>query len=70
MTERPSRQEEISLIAYGIWEQEGRPQGKASEHWLLAEKIWEERHEALSTPPVTPRTFLGRRATPRATRVG
>ena len=69
MTERPSRHEEISLIAYGIWEQEGRPKGKEAEHWLLAEKIWEERQKALAATTARPRTVLGRRATPRTSRV-
>jgi hypothetical protein len=32
---------EIRLIAFRIWEQEGRPNGHAVEHWLRAEKIWE-----------------------------
>ena len=29
--------QEISLCAYCIWEQEGRPQGRALDHWLQAE---------------------------------
>lgn len=27
----------IALCALGIWEAEGRPEGRAHEHWLLAE---------------------------------
>ena len=30
-------QEEISICAYLIWEQEGRPQGRDIEHWYQAE---------------------------------
>ncbi len=28
---------EIAMCAYGIWEQEGRPAGRALDHWLQAE---------------------------------
>src|SRR5579871_1954105 len=34
---RPPTQEEIAACAHRIWESEGRPQGKAMEHWLQAE---------------------------------
>lgn len=30
--------EQIARRAYSIWEQQGRPAGKESEHWLLAEQ--------------------------------
>lgn len=36
------REEEIRLIAYQIWEEEGRPHGRDLEHWRKAEAIWEE----------------------------
>lgn len=29
--------EEIAATAYGIWEQEGRPEGRDLQHWLQAE---------------------------------
>jgi len=29
--------EEIALCAYYIWEAEGRPEGRAIDHWLQAE---------------------------------
>lgn len=29
--------DEIALCAMSIWEEEGRPQGRELEHWLLAE---------------------------------
>ena len=38
------REEEIRLIAYRIWEEEGRPHGHDLEHWRNAEAIWEEQH--------------------------
>jgi hypothetical protein len=38
-----SKEDEIKVIAYSIWEQEGCPNGKDCEHWLRAEAIWEER---------------------------
>jgi hypothetical protein len=58
------REEEIRLIAYSLWEQEGRPDGKDVEHYFRAIKILEEReaggsaftHETpsvLITPPPT-----------------
>jgi hypothetical protein len=34
---RPSA-EEIAACAYLIWEQEGRPEGRAVEHWIQAEE--------------------------------
>jgi hypothetical protein len=33
---QPTR-EEIADFAYLIWEREGRPEGRAREHWLQAE---------------------------------
>ena len=35
------REDEIRMIAFHIWEDENRPDGRAMEHWLKAEKIWE-----------------------------
>lgn len=50
------REEEIGLIAYRIWEEEGRPHGRDWEHWRKAEAIWEEQHrqELRATRPETP----------------
>jgi hypothetical protein len=39
------REEEIRLIAYSLWVREGFPHGRAVEHWLKAEAIWEKDHE-------------------------
>jgi hypothetical protein len=35
------RDNDIRLIAYHIWEEEGCPDGKDCEHWTRAEMIWE-----------------------------
>jgi hypothetical protein len=34
---QPPTREEIAACAYQIYEMDGRPQGKATEHWLQAE---------------------------------
>ena len=39
-----AKQDEIRVIAYNIWGQEGCPNGKDCEHWLAAEVIWEQRN--------------------------
>ena len=40
-----SGHEEIAARAYQIWEAEGRPEGKAEQHWARAEQeiCWEDR---------------------------
>ena len=50
------REEEIRLIAYRIWEEEGRPHGRDLEYWQKAEEIWEEQHreEPRATRPEKP----------------
>jgi hypothetical protein len=37
------REEEIRLIAYQIWEEEGNVHGLDADHWRKAELIWENR---------------------------
>ncbi len=32
----PSRDERIGALAYQLWEEEGRPEGKSEEHWFRA----------------------------------
>ncbi|MDD2778526.1 MAG: DUF2934 domain-containing protein [Methanocellales archaeon] len=44
------REEEIRLIAYSIWEQEGFCDGRDIEHWLRAEAIWEEKQKCMPQP--------------------
>ena len=43
--------EEIRELAYTIWEEEGRPNGKDVEHYLRAKKILEEREAKLELAP-------------------
>jgi hypothetical protein len=40
-----SREDEIRLIAFYIWEAENRPDGHAMDHWLEGETIWERAHK-------------------------
>jgi hypothetical protein len=54
-------EEEIRKLAYSIWEEEGRPDGKDVEHYMRAKAILEhkERDTAqyapqLATPPPVP----------------
>ncbi|MDM8000028.1 MAG: DUF2934 domain-containing protein [Dehalococcoidia bacterium] len=35
----------VRSIAYSIWEEEGRPEGRALDHWLKAEAQWNEERE-------------------------
>jgi hypothetical protein len=39
------KEDEIRIIAYSIWEQEGCIHGHDCEHWLKAEVIWEEKQK-------------------------
>ena len=34
-----TREERVGLLAFQLWEEQGRPDGKAEEHWYLACKI-------------------------------
>ncbi len=38
-TGRDVSSEEIAVVAYRLWEADGRPDGRAVEHWLEAEAI-------------------------------
>jgi len=60
-------EEQIRKLAYAIWEQEGRPEGKDLEYYFRAKKILEER-EAASSPakePVPPASALQPPSAPR-----
>ncbi len=37
--------EAVKVIAYRIWEEEGHPEGRALDHWLKAETLWDEQQE-------------------------
>ena len=39
------KEDEIKVIAYRIWEDEGCPPERDVENWLEAEIIWEENHK-------------------------
>ena len=39
------REDEIRVIAYHIWEEEGYCDGHDCEHWLKAEVIWEQKQK-------------------------
>ncbi len=38
-----AQEDEIRLIAYKIWEEEGCVNGNDCEHWFRAEIIWKQR---------------------------
>lgn len=38
-----AREEEIRQVAYGLWEAEGRTEGRDLAHWLEAERTWQQR---------------------------
>ncbi len=52
------RDERVSALAYLIWEQEGRPEGKSDEHWFMACNIVDA-EEAGTMPEGLP-TWLSR----------
>ena len=39
------REDEIKLIAYRMWEEEGCPNGQDCEHWFRAEVIWNQKQD-------------------------
>jgi hypothetical protein len=42
----PTEQEELELLAYGYWQERGRPLGEPDEDWFRAEKELQRRDEA------------------------
>jgi hypothetical protein len=40
MTIDDKSQREIRKIAYGLWMQDGQPEGRDREHWEAAKEIW------------------------------
>jgi hypothetical protein len=42
------REDEIKLIAYSKWEEEGCAHGRDCEHWYRAESIWEQQQNQKS----------------------
>jgi hypothetical protein len=57
-TRSDATKEEVAVCAYFIWEQEGKPVGRALDHWLeaelqLAASLWHESlcyHEGRTSP--------------------
>lgn len=43
-------QREIRRIAYGLWMQEGQPEGRDREHWEAAKEIWAFRSHNHAVP--------------------
>lgn len=44
-----NEQEQIAIVAYRIYEDEGRPEGKAEEHWARAEHVVHEQRPVAPT---------------------
>ena len=55
-----SREERVGQLAFQIWEEEGRPDGKSEEHWYLACLIVDG--EAAGTSSEVLPTWLNRNA--------
>jgi hypothetical protein len=59
-------EQQIKDLAYAIWEEEGRPEGKDIEHYFQARQILEERQVSspieLASPPIA--KFRQRSQTP------
>ena len=51
-----SREVKIKEIAYGLWEQEGRPEGRDLEHYFKAEQIADEPKPKARAKTATTRT--------------
>ena len=39
------KEDEVRLIAYSIWEEDGCPNGRDCEHWFRAEVIWDQQQK-------------------------
>jgi hypothetical protein len=50
-----AKEDEIKLIAYNIWQEEGCVNGQDCEHWYRAELIWKQNQKpaAKSVKPET-----------------
>ena len=62
-----AREDEVRLIAYNVWEQEGCPNGRDCEHWFMAEAIWEEQQAKAATSKRTAAKTPASRKTGKAT---
>ncbi len=44
------REDEIRIIAYALWVQDGYNHTSAVKHWLRAEAIWKQNHKVMRSP--------------------
>lgn len=42
------KEDEIRMIAYALWVQDGYNHTRAIKHWLEAEAIWEQNHKDIN----------------------
>lgn len=45
-----NHEDEIRVIAYRIWVEEGCPDGRHADHWFMAETIWREQYRQEAIP--------------------
>ncbi len=50
----PPTQEEVAALARQFWEEEGRPEGKAEEHWRRADEQLRRSLPVADQPPEEP----------------
>ncbi len=50
-TTNPDVFERVRSVAHQMWEDEGRPEGRAEQHWLAAEAIIKAQIEAAEAEP-------------------
>jgi translation elongation factor EF-1alpha len=55
-----AKEDEIRLTAYHIWEEEDCQDGHDCEHWLMAEAIWEKKHNTPAVPIGSVSEFFAR----------
>ena len=58
-------QDAIARRAYEIWESEGRPDGRATEHWLRAVSELKAKNDGVTSLEVQPRESAKAQRTPR-----
>jgi hypothetical protein len=56
-----AREDEIRIIAYTIWEEEGCPNGRDCEHWSRAEAVWEQKQKPALKNTVTEPKLKGKK---------
>lgn len=56
------REQRIRELAHKIWESEGCPQGQATRHWAMAERLYAASEPRQAASPAKPRSTKARRA--------